>query len=116
MNGDKRRASEQDSADDHVGEALRLDGNFAAGILSEVFVPDITTTRAMCAGCGAIHPLGALPVYGREMGVVMRCSTCDAVVLRVTRTPRQLWLDLTGSRVLLMADVAPRSIARADAS
>ena len=116
MKGDKTRASGQDSADDRVREALRLDGNFTAGILSEVFVSDMTTTRAMCAGCGAIRPLGALPVYGREMGVVMRCSMCDAVVLRATRTPRQLWLDLIGSRVLLMADVAPRSIARADAS
>jgi hypothetical protein len=116
MNGDKRPTSEQDSADDHVGEALRLDGNLAAGILSEVFVQDMTITRAMCARCGAIRPLGALPVYGRDMGVVMRCPSCDAVVLRVTRTPRQLWLDLTGSRVLLMADAMPPSIAQADAS
>lgn len=45
MNADKTQASEPKSADDRVGEAVRLDGNFAAGILSEVFVPDITTTR-----------------------------------------------------------------------
>ena len=36
MNGDKRPPSESESADDRVGEALRLDGNVAAGILSEV--------------------------------------------------------------------------------
>jgi hypothetical protein len=116
MNGDETRASEQDSADDHVGQALRLDGNFSAAILSEVFIPDMTTTRGMCASCGAVRPLGALPVYGRDMGVVMRCPSCDAVILRVTRTPGQLWLDLTGSRVLLVADATPPSIARADAS
>ena len=106
MNGDKRRASEQKSADERVEEAVTLDGNFAAGILSEVFVPDVTTTRAMCANCGTIRPLGALPVYGQNMGTVLRCPTCDAVVLRVARTPRRLWLDPTGARLLLMADTS----------
>jgi len=106
MNGDRTRASEQGSAEERVGEAVRLDGNFAAGILSEVFVPDITTARAMCANCGTIRPLGALPVYGQNMGAVMRCPTCDAVVLRVARTPRRLWLDPTGARLLLMADTS----------
>jgi hypothetical protein len=115
MNGDKRRASEQEAADDHVGEALRLDGNVVAGILSEVFVPDMTTSRAMCARCGAIRPLGALPVYGRDTGVVTRCPTCDAVVLRFALTPRQLWLDPTGSRLSLMADATSPRVARADA-
>ena len=100
MNGDERRVSEQDSAE----QTLRLDGNFAAGILSEVFVPDITTTRAMCANCGTIRPLGALPVYGQNMGAVLRCPTCDAVVLRVARTLRQLLVDPTGARLLIMAD------------
>jgi hypothetical protein len=116
MNGDKTRASEQGSADRRVGEAVRLDGNFAAGILSEVFAPDFTTTRAMCANCGTIRPLGALPVYGQNMGAVMRCPTCEAVVLRVARTPGRLWLDPTGARLLLMADATSSSVARADPS
>ena len=116
MNGDKSRAPEQECADDRAGEGVRLDGNFAAGILSEVFVPDMTTTRAMCANCGTIRPLGALPVYGQNMGVVMRCPICDAVVLRVARTPRQLWLDPTVARLLLMADATSPAVARADAA
>jgi hypothetical protein len=33
-------------------DALRLDGDAAAGILSELFVPDITAALATCAGCG----------------------------------------------------------------
>jgi hypothetical protein len=106
MNDDKRRLPEPESADDYLGEAVRLDGNFTAGILSEVFVPDITSTRARCANCGTIHPLGALPVYGQNMGAVMRCPTCDAVVLRVARTSRRLWLDPTGAKLLLMADTS----------
>ena len=30
----------------------------------------------------------------------MRCPTCDAMVLRVARTPTGLWLDPTGARLL----------------
>ena len=110
MNGDERRASEQDSVENPAGEAVRLDGNFAAGILSEVFVPDMATTRAMCANCETIRPIGALPVYGQTMGAVVRCPICDAVVLRVARTPRQLWLDPTGARLLLLPDATSPSL------
>jgi hypothetical protein len=110
MNGDKRRTPDQESPADRDGGAVRLDGNFAAGILSEVFVPDITTTRAMCANCETIRPLGALPVYGQNMGAVMRCPICDEVVLRVARTPRQLWLDPTEARLLLLPDATSPSV------
>ena len=68
MDGDERRASEH--VDEHAGEALRLDGNAAAGILSEVFIPDITAARATCANCGTIRALGALLVYAHGMGMV----------------------------------------------
>ena len=87
MNGDERRASDHESAEDPAGEAARLDGNVAAGILSEVFVPDITTTRAMCANCGAVRPLGTLPVYGQTMGAVMRFppATRSCCALRARR-------------------------------
>src|SRR5262247_4939917 len=103
MNGDDMKASEERAADERAGEALRLDGNAAAGILSEVFVPDLTTARATCANCGTIRPLGALLVYAHGMGTVMRCPSCDAVVLRVARTRTQLWLDPTGVRLVVMA-------------
>ena len=116
MNSDASRTSEHESAEERAGEAVRLDGNFAAGILSEVFVPDITTTRAMCANCGTVRALGALPVYGQTMGVVMRCPTCDAVVLRIARTSMRLWLDPTGARLLLMASATQPAIAREAAS
>jgi Family of unknown function (DUF6510) len=112
MNRHETQASEQASTDERVGEAVRLDGNSAAGILSEVFVPDITTTHAMCANCRTMRSLGALPVYGQSMGAVMRCPHCDAIVLRVTRTPKGLWLDPTGARLLLMTDTASPSVAQ----
>lgn len=88
------------------GEALRLDGNAAAGILSEVFVPDLTNAQATCAHCGTIRAMGALPVYAHGMGTVMRCPSCDAVILRIARTRNKLWLDLRGARVVVMAAAA----------
>ncbi len=103
MNGDDRSASQERADDQRVGEALRLDGNAAAGILSEVFVPDLTTARVTCANCGTIRALGALLVYAHGMGMVMRCPSCDAVVLRVARPRSQLWLDPTGARLVVMA-------------
>jgi hypothetical protein len=84
------------------GEALRLDGNAAAGILSEVFVPDVTAARATCANCGATREMGALLVYASGMGMVIRCPSCDAVVLRIARPRKQLWLDLTGVRLVVI--------------
>jgi hypothetical protein len=106
MNGNDKYAAERQSIDESAGEATRLDGNAAAGILSEVFVPDLTTARATCANCGTIRPLGALLVYAHGMGMVMRCPSCDAVVLRIARTRTRLWFDLTGARVVFMATEA----------
>ena len=84
-------------------DMLRLDGNAAAGMLSEIFVPDLTAARAMCANCGAARPVGALLVYAHGMGTVVRCPGCDAVVIRIGRTPQEIWLDLTGARHIVMA-------------
>jgi hypothetical protein len=80
-----------------------VDGNVAAGMLSEMFVEDVTTARVTCANCGAARPLGALLVYVHGMGMVMRCTTCDSVVMRMARTPTRLWFDPTGARFLTMA-------------
>jgi len=102
MQEDAGRVPRERSDDEPGGDTARLDGNAAAGILSEIFVPELTTARTTCAACGAIRMLGALLVYAHGMGMVMRCPTCDAVVLRVARTRRQLWLDSTGAKLIVM--------------
>jgi hypothetical protein len=84
-------------AGEELADALRLDGNAAAGILSELFIPDLTAARAKCAGCGAVRPVGALLAYAHGMGIVVRCPDCDRVVLRAARTPTQLWVDMRGA-------------------
>ena len=100
----KMKASDEPFADgESVGDGLRLDGNAAAGILSEIFVADLTAAQAMCANCGATRAVGALLVYAHGMGTVVRCPGCSAVVLRIGRTPRQAWLDATGARHLIIS-------------
>ena len=63
---------------DPSGEAmLPLDGNAAAGLLSELFAVDVTTAVLTCGGCGAVAALAEAKVYG-GMGVVFRCAGCDS--------------------------------------
>jgi hypothetical protein len=108
MNRKARMSDERFARGESVADALRLDGNAAAGILSEIFVGDLTTAQAMCANCGMTRAVGALLVYAHAMGTVVRCPSCDAVVLRVGRTPRQIWLDSTGARhIIIVAGALP---------
>jgi Family of unknown function (DUF6510) len=80
-----------------------LDGNAAGGLLGELFVHDMTVAAMTCGGCGAEAALGGIPDYGGTMGAVLRCAHCDTVLLRLTRTPAGLWLDLSGTRRLFVA-------------
>ena len=90
-------------AGDRFADAMRVDGNAAAGILSELFVPDLTSARAKCAGCGMTQTVGALLVYAHGMGTVVRCPGCDRVVLRVARTPTHVWLDASGATSIVVS-------------
>jgi hypothetical protein len=97
----KKRAARKPSSD-----SMHVDGNAAAGVLSEVFASDLTVARAKCAGCGATRTVGVLLVYAHGMGTVMRCPECDSVVLRISRTPTHLWLDATGAASIAISTPA----------
>jgi len=97
MDSAMQSSAERSAAGVRIADALHLDGNVAAGMLSEVFVPDLTAARATCASCGTTRDVGALLVYAHGMGMVVRCPNCDRVILRIVRTPTQLWLDMTGA-------------------
>ena len=77
-----------------------LDGNAAAGELSEVFALDVTTAVATCAGCGVTGPVAAAMVYEAGMGTVLRCPDCDSVLLRVVRARGEIRMEMRGVRVL----------------
>jgi len=80
-------------------ETLRLDGNAAAGLLSEVFAGEVTTAVGTCDGCGSAEPVGAVHVY-LAAGTVLRCPHCEAVVMKVVSDGERIWMDLRGLRTL----------------
>jgi Family of unknown function (DUF6510) len=82
-------------------EELVLDGNAAAGLLSQIFVAEMTTARFTCAWCGASRPLGAARFY-ESAGAVLRCTDCSGVLLRVVMAPERAFIELTGIRRLEM--------------
>ena len=77
---------------------LRLDGNAAAGILREVFVYEMSAARGACASCGGIAPLGSqhLYMYPRSPGAVLRCATCQDVLMVVVHAGGRIRLGLPG--------------------
>ncbi len=78
----------------------RLDGNVTAGALSTIFSFEPTTARCTCAACRKTAVLAELHVYVDAPGTVVRCASCEAVVLRYSETPDGTWLDLRGAAVV----------------
>ena len=67
-----------------------VDGNALAGPLILLFGREMTDARCCCAACGAVHRLGALPVYDRAPGSVARCPGCDTVLMVAIQGPTGL--------------------------
>jgi ribosomal protein S27E len=78
----------------------KLDGNAAAGTLQEIFPFEMTLVQATCTGCGATNMIGATVVYMHGMGTVIRCPSCDTVLIRVAHAKGRYFLDMRGVRVL----------------
>jgi hypothetical protein len=82
-------------------EELRLDGNAAAGTLGEVFSFEVTTAEYGCGGCGRRDRLGGAMVYEvRELGLVVRCPSCDNALMRLAYNRGRHLVDLRGTRYL----------------
>jgi len=73
-----------------------LDGNAAAGMLSEVFALEVTGARGRCENCGNVGELGAARAFVEAPGVVIRCRACDAVLLVLVRGDGRYWLGVRG--------------------
>jgi hypothetical protein len=80
-----------------ITHELMLDGNAAAGILYEIFSMEMTTSLAECANCGRQGEMGSLLAFTQAPGVVLRCPTCEHIVLRVVETPTSIYLDARGA-------------------
>ena len=81
-------------------EDSRLDGNAAAGLLSELFTPEATAAEVRCASCGRTATVGTAEVYADAPGMVLRCPGCDEVLMRLARIRGRLVADLRGVGML----------------
>jgi hypothetical protein len=79
---------------------LVLDGNAAAGLLQDIFIPEITSAQIQCEACGNTAAVGTLHLYAAEMGAILRCTNCDGVLMRAVRTAHGRWLEMKGARYL----------------
>ena len=90
--------------------ARRLDGNAAAGAISELFAVDLTAARSRCASCGTTSMLGSHHLYADAPALVLRCPSCTEVVLRFAARADRTLLDLSGA-ALLVVPVPPPTAA-----
>ncbi|NIK61367.1 DUF6510 family protein [Kribbella shirazensis] len=72
-----------------------LDGNAAAGPLSELLAFDITTAVGRCGACRSSMMMAQCRVYIGP-GLVLRCAYCDEVLARLVVAGNSSWLDMTG--------------------
>jgi len=79
---------------------MKLDGNAAGGMLQVIFPFDMTLVQATCAGCGTTNALGAVAAYMHGMGTVVRCQSCDTVLMRIAQVKGRYLMDMPGIRVL----------------
>jgi hypothetical protein len=85
-----------------VTRQMMLDGNAVAGELAALFGVDMTGNDAECAHCHQVHQVGAMLAFTQCPGVVLRCPSCEAVMVRIVRTPRGTYVDVRGATYLRM--------------
>jgi Zn finger protein HypA/HybF involved in hydrogenase expression len=78
-------------------QSQALDGSVAAGALSEVFGIDMSAVVIGCESCHDESALAEKRAYVDGPGVTVRCPACASVLVRVVRTPTDLWFSLQGS-------------------
>jgi hypothetical protein len=91
----ENRSMADDTKIDPVADQV-LDGNAVAGILAAAFGAEMTAVPGECAHCGTVNVVAAMRAYVRAPGIVLRCPTCDGVVLRIVETPTATLIDVRG--------------------
>ena len=81
-----------------------LDGNAIGGLLLEVFGAEMTTATGVCDHCGATALVAELVVYLQAPGTVVRCRSCESVLMVVVDVRGTKCIDLRGLATL---DAAP---------
>lgn len=86
-----------------INRELMLDANATAGLLYEIFGVEMTASPIECANCGNEGEVGELLAFTQGPGVILRCSSCENVVLRIVQTPSEIILDARGAVYLRLA-------------
>jgi Family of unknown function (DUF6510) len=73
-----------------------LDGNAIAGQLMDVFGAEMTTARGRCASCGSVYAMAELIVYLPAPGTVVRCRSCESIVMVMVDRRGVMCVDLRG--------------------
>lgn len=80
-----------------LNRELMLDANATAGLLCEIFGAEMTASPTECAHCGREGEIGTLLAFTQGPGIVLRCSSCENVVIRIVQTPEAIVLDARGA-------------------
>lgn len=81
----------------HENNEYGADGNAAAGMLSEVFVGDVTGAHVVCGHCTARARVAETRTYLAGPGSILRCPGCGEILARLAKIRDTVWLDLSGS-------------------
>jgi hypothetical protein len=82
--------------DDAAMDDAAMDGNAIGGLLAEVFGTDMTMAVATCGSCGAVSVVAELAVYMPGLGTVVRCRSCDSVLMVFVSLHGSTCTDLMG--------------------
>jgi hypothetical protein len=82
---------------------LMLDANASAGALFEIFGVEMTASPTECAHCGREGDVGTLLAFTQGPGLILRCPSCENIILRIVQTPEAIYLDARGAVYLRLA-------------
>ena len=77
-----------------------LDGNAIAGLMRDVFGAELTTAKGTCAHCASVALMAERMVYLPAPGAVMRCRSCDGVLMVIVEVRGTYCVDLRGLAAL----------------
>jgi hypothetical protein len=77
-----------------------LDGNAIGGLLQEVFGTEMTAAIGTCAACGTTAQVAQAMVYLDAPGTVVRCRSCESVLMVFVRVRSRGCVDLSGLAAL----------------
>jgi phage FluMu protein Com len=95
--------AEEDAMDDTTHDPaanLVVDGSALAGVLTAAFGSDMTAIPSRCTHCGTVSVVAQLRAYVRGPGAVLRCPTCEGVVVRIVETADATYVDARGAAYL----------------